>query len=66
MEDRNSKPDLPGNHGQFGVNNATEAYKPLENHEDAGPSSAPDPIHPVPPGSKDPEEKPGPFQQPGP
>ncbi len=29
---------LPGNHGQFGAGDATEDYKPLENH----PSPAPD------------------------
>ncbi len=26
------KPVLPGNHGQFGEDNATEDYKPLEDH----------------------------------
>ena len=34
---------LPGNHGQFGANNATEEYKPLPDHPDAPvPERAPD------------------------
>ncbi len=28
---KDEKPVLPGNHGQFGENDATENYKPLEN-----------------------------------
>ena len=28
---KDEKPALPGNHGQFGENDATEDYKPLEN-----------------------------------
>lgn len=31
-ENETDKGKLPGNHGQFGEGNATEAYKPLENH----------------------------------
>ncbi len=27
---------LPGNHGQFGENNATEDFKPLEDHPAPG------------------------------
>ena len=30
------KPALPGNHGQFGANDATEDYKPLEDHPAPG------------------------------
>ena len=31
-----AKPALPGNHGQFGANDATEDYKPLDNHPAPG------------------------------
>lgn len=34
-DEKKSIDDLPGNHGQFGANNATEDYKPLPDHEDA-------------------------------
>ena len=30
-----AKPALPGNHGQFGANNATEDYEPLPDHPSA-------------------------------
>ena len=32
MRDKEHKDKLPGNHGQFGVGDATESYKPLEDH----------------------------------
>ncbi len=38
---------LPGNHGQFGANNATEDYKPLEDV----------PAAPVPPVADEPDEE---------
>ncbi len=43
-EDETSKGKLPGNHGQFGEGDATEAYKPLEKHpapEQAPPDQPP-------------------------
>ncbi len=48
-ENPTEKPKLPGNHGQFGAGDATEAYKPLENHptppdaEPAKPTDAEEP-----------------------
>ena len=41
---------LPGNHGQFGTNNATEDYKPLEDMPDA-------PVNPIAP--EPPQKEPG-------
>ena len=38
--DETGKGKLPGNQGQFGENNATEAYKPLEKHP--APEGAPE------------------------
>jgi len=32
---------LPGNHGQFGTNRATEAYQPLPNQGDPGGATGP-------------------------
>ncbi len=33
MDDKAAgKPELPGNHGQFGSSDATDDAKPLENH----------------------------------
>lgn len=40
-EDETGKGKLPGNHGQFGEGDATEAYKPLEKHPAPG-QAAPD------------------------
>lgn len=40
------KGKLPGNQGQFGEGDATEAYKPLEKH-------------PAPEGAKSPDQPPG-------
>lgn len=41
--------ELPGNHGQFGRNIATEEYKPLENREtEDRASSSPAPVPPLP------------------
>jgi hypothetical protein len=45
QDDKTPKPVLPGNHGQFGEDIATEDYKKLEDHpspaepapEDSGP-----------------------------
>ena len=34
-----AKPVLPGNNGQFGEGDATEDYKPLENHPAPEPSA---------------------------
>ena len=43
MDDQNQpKPTLPGNHGQFGENHATEAFKPLQDHPAPAPASGPD------------------------
>jgi hypothetical protein len=45
MGDKAKTPgDLPGNHGQFGEGDATEAYKPLP--ADDGPAPAPKPRNP--------------------
>ena len=33
---KTEKGKLPGDHGQFGENNATEEYKPLEDHPTPG------------------------------
>ncbi|MFC4169551.1 hypothetical protein [Teichococcus aestuarii] len=41
MADPSSPKELPGNHGQFGRNIATEEYKPLDNHEGEGRASPP-------------------------
>lgn len=38
------KPELPGNHGQFGEDAATEAYLPLP--QDDGPAPPPVPRNP--------------------
>ncbi len=46
MAAETDKGKLPGNQGQFGENNATEAYKPLEKH-------------PAPEGAKSPDQPPG-------
>lgn len=43
MADERGSQKLPGNHGQFGRNIATEDYKPLDNQNDdsrPSPSSA--------------------------
>lgn len=37
------KDKLPGNHGQFGAGDATEAFKPLEDHPAPEDKPAPDP-----------------------
>lgn len=45
-EDETGKGKLPGNQGQFGEGDATEAYKPLEQHptpEPATPDQPPGP-----------------------
>ena len=39
MKDKEHKGKLPGNHGQFGVGDATEAYKPLEDHPTPTPAT---------------------------
>lgn len=44
--DETGKGKLPGNQGQFGENDATEAYKPLKKH-------------PAPEGAKSPDQPPG-------
>lgn len=44
MGERNKKPDLPGNHGQFGEGDATEAYRQLP--ADDSPAPAPIPRNP--------------------
>ena len=44
--DETGKGKLPGNQGQFGENDATEAYKPLEKQ-------------PAPEGAKSPDQPPG-------
>lgn len=41
MADPSSAGKLPGNHGQFGRNIATEEYKPLDNHEGEGRAPSP-------------------------
>ncbi len=43
-----NKGKLPGNHGQFGENGATEDYKPLEQHPAPEQAKSPD----QPPGAK--------------
>ena len=50
---------LPGNHGQFGTNNATEDHKPSADHDADGSTSVPEP---APPGSESSESNPGPHQ----
>lgn len=49
-EDETGKGKLPGNHGQFGEGDATEAYEPLEKRPAPDQAKSPD----QPPGS-DPE-----------
>lgn len=41
-EDETKKDDLPGNQGQFGAGDASEAYKPLEKHPAPEQPAAPD------------------------
>lgn len=41
-QDETGKGKLPGNHGQFGEGDATEAYKPLEQHPAPGQAKSPD------------------------
>ncbi len=41
-EDETGKGKLPGNQGQFGEGDATEAYKPLEKRPAPGQAKAPD------------------------
>lgn len=40
--DETAKGKLPGNKGQFGEGDATEAYKPLEKHPAPGDAKSPD------------------------
>lgn len=42
MDDKKTPDSLPGNHGQFGANDATEDYKPLPDQDAAGSPAAPD------------------------
>ena len=55
--DTDEKPALPGNHGQFGANNATEDFQHLEDH--------PTPDAPKPAGSGSGEQNRGPNQTQG-
>ena len=48
-KDEKPRDPLPGNHGQFGVDKATEEFKPLEDH---------------PPGMPHPEQTPIPDSKP--
>ena len=40
--DETTKGNLPGNPGQWGEGDATEAYKPLEKHPAPGEAKSPD------------------------
>jgi hypothetical protein len=59
MDEKKSPDTLPGNHGQFGANDATEDYKPLPDHDAGGSPAAPDAATP---GTKSGPSNPGPNQ----
>ena len=59
MDEKKTPDSLPGNHGQFGANHATEDYKPLPDHDAAGSPAASDPASPK---GKSDQSNPGPNQ----
>lgn len=42
MDEKKASDGLPGNHGQFGADDATEDYEPLPDHGAGGSPAAPD------------------------